>query len=91
MVKYMLSTKDNPYNPVVNFTEWLLFDSLKGYNSCAYLARIAEVKDNMTEEEEALEINRAIDEIIDKDFMDLYIKVPFEEDLTAAMMDEQEE
>ena len=87
MVKYMLTTVDNPYNPVNNFNQWLLYDSLKGYNSCQYLERIVSplLKDSMSEEEQAEVINNSIEEIIDKDFMNVYTKVPFEEDITMFM------
>ena len=71
----MLSTIDNPFNPFENFDSWFLFDVEKGYNSCAYLARITKMSDEFTEDEEAEEIERAIDEIIKYDFMNLYIKV----------------
>lgn len=71
----MLSTFDNPYNPFVDFDSWLMFDMEKGYNSCGYLARIARTSDQFSEEENNLEVERAIDEIIKYDFMNLYIKV----------------
>ena len=74
-MKTMLSTIDNPFNPFENFDSWFLFDVEKGYNSCAYLARIAKTSDEFTEEEEAEEIERAIDEIIKYDFMNIYVKV----------------
>ena len=74
-MKTMLSTIDNPFNPFEDFDSWFLFDVEKGYNSCAYLARIARTSNEFTEEEEAEEIERAIDEIIKYDFMNLYIKV----------------
>lgn len=74
-MKVMLSTIDNPFNPFEDFNSWFLFDVEKGYNSCSYLARIAKTSNEFTEEEEAEEIERAIDEIIQYDFMNLYIKV----------------
>lgn len=74
-MKAMLSTIDNPFNPFDDFDSWFMFDVEKGYNSCAYLARIAKTSSEFTEEEEAEEIERAIDEIIRYDFMNLYIKV----------------
>lgn len=74
-MKLMLSTIDNPFNPFEDFNSWFLFDVEKGYNSCSYLARIAKTSNEFTEEEEAEEIERAIDEIIQYDFMNLYIKV----------------
>jgi hypothetical protein len=71
----MLTTIDNPYNPFENFKAWFLFDSQNGYNSCSYLARIARVSDEMTELENDEEIERAIDEIIEHDFRNVYIKI----------------
>lgn len=70
-----LTTFDNPFNPFEQFTSWFLFDVEKGYNSCSYLARIARTSDQLSEEENELEIERAIDEIIKYDFMNVYRKV----------------
>ena len=71
----MLTTFDNPYDPFEQFTSWFLFDVEKGYNSCAYLGRIARTSDQLSEEENNLEIERAIDEIIKYDFRNIYKKV----------------
>ena len=73
--KVMLTTFDNPYNPFEQFTSWFLFDVEKGYNSCAYLGRIARTSDQLSEEENDLEVERAIDEIIKYDFRNIYKKV----------------
>lgn len=70
-----LTTVDNPYNPFSEFTSWFLFDVRKGYNSCGYLARIARTSEQLTDEENEKEIERAIDEIIRLDFMNIYKKV----------------
>ena len=71
----MLTTYDNPYDPFEQFTSWLLYDNEKGYNSCGRLMRIAKISDDMTQKEEDEEIERAIDEIIKYDFMNVYKKV----------------
>lgn len=70
-----LTTFDNPYNPFEQFTEWFLFDVEKGYNTCSYLARIAQFSDDMTQKEIDEENERAIDEILKYDFMNIYKKV----------------
>lgn len=75
MAKAMLTTKDNPFNPFKNFSEWFLFDVEKGYNSSATLARVARTSDTLSEQENEEEIERAIDVIIQYDFLDTYIKV----------------
>ena len=71
----MLTTIDNPFDPFEQFDSWFMFDIEKGYNSCSRLMRIASLSDEMTEKEENEEIERAIDEIIKYDFLDLYKKV----------------
>ena len=71
----MLTTFDNPYNPFTQFNQWLLFDKEKGYDSCEYLARIANTSDEMTDEENNREIESAINEIIKYDFRNIYKKV----------------
>ena len=59
-----LTSVDNPYDPFKEFEKWFLFDVLNGYNSCAYLARIARTSEQLTEKENLNEIDRAIDEIV---------------------------
>ena len=59
----MLTTTDNPFNPSTEWAEWFAFDVEKGYNSCAYLARIARTSDELSDEENELAIDSAIDEI----------------------------
>ena len=71
----MLTTFDNPYNPFEQFNSWFLFDVEKGYNSCSYLGRIARTSDQLSEEENDSEVERAIDEIIKHDFRNIYKKV----------------
>lgn len=73
--KFMLTTIDNPFNPFKDFESWFLFDNEKGYNSCDYLARIAKTSDSLSDEENDEEIERAIDEIVKHDFMNIYTKV----------------
>lgn len=75
MSKAMLSTIDNPFNPFEDFKSWFLFDIEKGYNSCSYLGRIAKTSDQLSDAENDEEIERAIDEIIEYDLFNVYIKV----------------
>ena len=71
----MLTTIDNPFDPFEQFTSWMLFDKEKGYDSSERLMRIANISDDMTQKEVDEEIERAIDEIIKYDFMNIYAKV----------------
>lgn len=71
----MLTTFDNPFNPFEQFKSWFAFDVEKGYYSCSRLARIADLSDDLSEKERNDEIERAIDEIIKYDFLNIYKKV----------------
>ena len=73
--EFMLTTIDNPFDPFEEFTSWFLFDVEKGYSTCSRLARIANISDELSEKEVDEEIERAIDEIIKYDFMNIYKKV----------------
>lgn len=76
MVEYRLTTFDNPFDPFDDFTQWLLFDNEKGYNTCGYLVRLlADLPDDLSEVEEEQEKEKAIDTIIANDFLNIYKKV----------------
>lgn len=71
----MLTTLDNPYSPFTNFDQWFAFDTNKNYNSCSYLARVARISDDLSEADTMLEIERAIDEIVQLNVLGVYAKV----------------
>lgn len=70
-----LTTVDNPFDPFTQFDDWFLFDTEKGYNSCSRLDRITSISDDLSDLEVNKEIERAIDEIIKYDFLNIYKKV----------------
>ena len=74
-IMYALTTFDNPFDPFEEFDQWYRFDVDHGYNSSSYLARIARTSDQFSDFENNREIERAIDEIIKYDFMNIYKKV----------------
>lgn len=79
MALFAITTTDNPYDPIDDFDSWYRFDMDKGYNSCALLDRFALTSDQLTDEENQREIERAIDEIIKYDVLNIYKKVKKEE------------
>lgn len=75
MTRCFITTADNPYNPCDQFDQWYRFDCDHGYNSCGLLARMAYTSSQLTDNENAYEIELAIDEIIKADPLNLYRKV----------------
>ncbi len=74
-MKSMLTTFDNPFDPFDEFDSWYRFDVDKGYNSCSFLDRIARTSDQLSDFENEKEIERAINEIITYDPLNIYTKV----------------
>lgn len=75
MSQSMLTTIDNPFDPFTQFDEWKAYDESHGYYTCAYLARIAKSSEELSEEDEAIAIESAIDEIIQYNILGIYKKV----------------
>lgn len=75
MTQFALTTIDNPYDPFDDFDSWFLFDEEMGYHSTSYLGRIARTSDELSDEENNQEVERAIDEILKYDFQNIYKKV----------------
>jgi hypothetical protein len=83
MLVSALTTFDNPYDPFDEFDNWYMFDMDHNYNSCAYLARIAKTSDALSEQENAKEIDRAINEIVRYNPRNIYKKVQKEIEMPA--------
>ena len=75
MADSMLTTIDNPFDPFTQFDEWFAWDTSKGYHTCSYLARVAKVAPSLSQADEALAIESAIDEIVKLNVLGVYRKV----------------
>ena len=75
----MLTTEDNPYDPRDDFPRWYAWDVQAGYNTCAYLARVAALSEAMPEAIQDRQLELAIDEIIELHAGGLYKKLPLED------------
>lgn len=69
-----LTTIDNPFDPFDEFEEWFQFDVDNGYSTCSKIARIANVKDYMSNTEKDIETEKAIDSLIENDPLNVYVK-----------------
>lgn len=67
-----LTTKDNPFNPFEQFSDWFMFDVEKGYNTCSHLARFTHFDDDMSELEQENERQKAINKVLEYDFGNIY-------------------
>ena len=70
-----LTTIDNPFDPSIQWDEWKRFDEDKGYYSLEYLARIANLSDELTDIDYLNELERAIDEICRLNILGIYKKI----------------
>lgn len=72
---YMLTTVDNPFDPFTQWSEWFAYDEAAGYHTCALLARVAVVNDELSDLELRLELQSAIDEIVSENVSGVHRKV----------------
>jgi len=75
MADHMLTTVDNPNNPFTHFDEWYAWDEAAGYHTTGYLARIVITSDELSEADQSLAIEEAIDEIVEMNVLGVYRKV----------------
>ena len=75
-----LTTVDNPFNPIKEFDYWFAADlelSLRNHrrDTCSMLALFARTSENFSSLQNSIEIEKAIDEIIEHDALGIYKKV----------------
>lgn len=75
----MLTTEDNPHDPRLDFAAWFAWDVEQGYNTCAYLARVAVLPEGFPEAVVQAYRESAMDEIISIHAGGLYKKLPVED------------
>lgn len=73
--QHMLTTIDNPYDPYTQWDEWYAYDTGQGYNTSELLARITITSDELSETDQDLAIENAIDEIVRENVLGIFKKV----------------
>lgn len=71
---YMLTTTDNPFSPLTQYDEWMTWDMAR-YNSNSLLARIAYSSPDLSQEDQDLVVQEAIDEIVTENVSGVHTKV----------------
>ena len=74
-IEHMLTTIDNPFNPFTEFDEWRQYDERAGYFTSQFLARIVITSSELSEADQSLAIEAAIDEIVKENVLGIYKKV----------------
>lgn len=75
MATHMVTTVDNPFNPFTQFDEWLSFDQSSGYFTTEYLARLTLTSPDLSDADQSIAIENAIDEIVSENINGMYRKV----------------
>lgn len=72
---HMLTTVDNPYDPFTEYDQWSQFDEEHGYYTPQLLGRIVITSDELSEIDQDLAIESAIDEIVENNVSGKHRKV----------------
>ena len=75
MLVHMLTTVDNPHSPFDNYPAWFAFDTAAGYHTPSLLGRVLQDSDQLSEADQALAIEQAIDEIVRENVTGMFRKV----------------
>lgn len=74
MDNYMLTTTDNPFSPFTQYDEWLTWDMAR-HNTNSLLARVVRTSPELSEPDQELAIQEAIDEIVNENVSGVHTKV----------------
>lgn len=74
-MQHMLTTVDNPYDPLTQYDEWYAYDESSGYCSTGLLARIVITSDELSDADQMQAIELAIDEIVKENVSGVHRKV----------------
>jgi hypothetical protein len=76
MAEHLLSTSDNPWNPWTHHDQWYAWDMEAGYHTLSYLARIIVSSHEISQADQDLAYDLAVEEILQFNLTGNYIKVP---------------
>lgn len=75
MILTRLTTVDNPFDPFDEYDSWYAFDARQGYHTPSFLARIVQTSTELSDADQLLAEEQAIDEIVEENVLGLYRKV----------------
>lgn len=80
MIETMLTTEDNPFDPFTQWREWYAYDAQLGHHTPALLARVAVLSNDLSEADQSLAIDEAIEEIVRENVSGVHVAVTREVD-----------
>lgn len=75
MIESRLTTVDNPFDPFDDFDSWYAWDERAGYHTSSFLARLVMSSFELSDADQLLANEMAIDEIVKENVLGLYKKV----------------
>ncbi len=75
MAEHMLTTVDNPYDLFTQFDSWYAYDTASGHHTLSFLARIIKTSDDLSEADQSIAAEQAIDEIVRENVSGMHKKV----------------
>lgn len=88
--EYMLTTYDNTYDPFTQWDEWYAWDMNAGYHTPGLLDRVARLSDELSEADQFIILQQAIDEIAKENVSGMHKKVK-RGDITIASVVEEDD
>jgi hypothetical protein len=73
--RHALTTADNPFDPIDDFHQWLVWDREAGYDTPNYLGRIAIISDELPTSLQDQEVSDAIDDVLREHGTELFRKI----------------
>lgn len=70
-----LTTSDNPYSPFTEFDSWYAYDEQAGYHTPSFLARVTKTSSELSDSDQQLALELAINEIVRENVLGIYVKV----------------
>lgn len=78
VVPMLLSTTDNMYNPFTDFDNWYAYDQAHNYGTCEYIDRLSSWAYMLSDEEQQIAINDAVQRAYDASPKGMY-KIYYED------------
>ena len=89
--EYMLTTVDNPFDPFTQWDEWFAWDAAAGYNTPGLLARIAHQASDLSESDQHLIVQQAIDDCVEVNVLGVLRKVKRGDVVVASVSDSKDQ